>query len=383
MRTIGNAIFLAVALLIFGGCSSTKKDGGQLGVPGSGAFANAPVSQGGKGGKSGSTTTGGGGFGPLASGQCAQGVAQGSHQTPRVVIVADGSCSMTTNYPADGRPDDNSCSANPGGRWAALRNSLIDPQKGVVPTLQAGVEFGLAVFGTRGTNGCPIPEPPVQPALNNLAAIQGGLPAVQPGMYTPTGPALDWVYANMFGSLMNGPDQHGGPQIVILMTDGQPNSCGNDMAGVGMSMNFQPAIDAVTKGAAQGIKTYVVSLAASSGPFHDFLQMIANIGAGGGAGTTAKLYEPTTPGDLSAALELLVGGAIGCDLALDGRVLMGQECAGQVTLNGKKLACNDPNGWSLPDPRHVRLQGTACDQVKQSATAMFEARFPCGVYMVQ
>jgi integrase len=50
----------------------------------------------------------------------------------------------------------------------------------------------------------------------------------------------------------------------------------------------------------------VVSLAAGSGAYHDFLQQIANIGAGAAQGTNAQLYEPTTPADLTAALEPLV-----------------------------------------------------------------------------
>jgi hypothetical protein len=113
------------------------------------------------------------------------------------------------------------------------------------------------------------------------------------------------------------------------------------------------------------------------------LQQIANIGAGAAQGTNAQLYEPTTPADLTAALELLVGGAIGCDLALDGMVVTGRECEGTVELNGTKLACNNANGWILSDPRHVRLQGTACDQLKKSADAVLDARFPCAIYRVQ
>jgi hypothetical protein len=367
----------AVVLLAIGGCSSAvKQDPNQVGTKGGGPFANAPANSAGSGAKSGSgaTTTGGGGAGLLPNGKCAEGLIHGGHQTPRVVLVVDGSCSMSSNYPSSGR-DATMCTNNPNGRWSAVVKALIDPQSGVVTTLQNGVEFGLVVFGTAPM--CPIPGTPIQPALDNLPAITMGLPQVQPGMYTPTGPALDWVYTNMFSATNLTPDQQVQPQIVILATDGEPNSCDN------ATSNFQPSIDAVTKGAMQKVKTYVISLAASSGQFHDHLQQLANIGASEPAGSNAMLYEPTTPGELAADLELLVGGAVGCDLALDGHVVPGRECEGTVELNGKVLGCNKPDGWILADPRHVRLQGAACDQLKKNKDAMLDARFPCGVYMVQ
>jgi hypothetical protein len=123
--------------------------------------------------------------------RCAEGRANASRVTPRVILVLDGSCSMSTNYPANGAESASECTSNPNGRWAALRKSLVDPQNGVVTKLQDKVQFGVVVFGTQPT--CPIPSDPVKPALNNLSMIEAKLPDVQPGMYTPTGPALDWV----------------------------------------------------------------------------------------------------------------------------------------------------------------------------------------------
>jgi len=358
-------------------CSSSKKNGSG-GTQGGGPFGNAPTS--GTGTTTGNAGTGTGsgatGTGTGANG-CAQGRAQASRVVPRVVLLVDGSCSMSSDYPSTGR-DSSSCMENPNGRWAAIRKALIDPQTGVVTQLEGAVEFGLAVFGTQPT--CPIPGTPIPPALNNLANITGGLPTVQPGQYTPTGPALDWTYQNMFTPAAGtSPDQQApGPSILILATDGEPNDC---MLGRGgASTNFQPSIDAVTRGAMAGTKTYVISLAAGSGQFHDFLQQLADIGSLTNAG---KLYEPTTPADLEADLQLLIGGAVGCDVALNGSVMMGRECEGMVTLNGTAVACNTPDGWILPDPRHIRLQGKSCDTLKTTKDALLDARFPCGVFTVQ
>jgi hypothetical protein len=207
--------------------------------------------------------------------------------------------------------------------------------------------------------------------VGNGAAIEAGFPQAPPGMYTPTGAALDWVYDNMFTPEMLDFDQ--GPQILLLATDGEPNSCGD------ANTNYQPSVDAAMKGQSLGVTTYVVSLASSTGEFHDHLQELANIGAGAPAqGGGAPLYEPTTPEQLAADLELLIGGAVGCDLALAGRVQMGAECQGTVTLNGQPLVCGED--WVLPDPRHIRLQGSACDQLMTAANAALDARFPCDVF---
>jgi hypothetical protein len=71
---------------------------------------------------------------------------------------------------------------------------------------------------------------------------------------------------------------------------------------------------------------------------------------------------------------------VGCDLALNGRVQTGLECQGRVTLNGDELGCNDPNGWTLIDDRHIRLQGDACDQFMSSGSVNLEADFECSIF---
>jgi uncharacterized membrane protein len=363
MRSLQRALRAGGVVGLLAGCASA--------APPSAAKPDAaidnPVEP--TGGTPGSVAGVGGGLPP---GRCAQGIANTSRVTPRVVLVLDGSCSMSTDYPANGKASATTCKANPNGRWAALRSALVDPTSGVVTKLQSMVEFGVAVFGSQPT--CPLPADPVKPALNNLATISAKLPDVQPGMYTPTGPALDWVYDNLITP--NQADGYNSPQIVILATDGEPNSCGG--RGQAVTTNYQPSIDAVTKGTAKGVTTYVFSLADSSGMFHDHLQALANLGNPAANGN-ATLYEPSSPAQLEAALQQLVGAAIGCDLALNGEVTPGSECSGTVTVNGKLAGCNQPDGWKLIDAHHIQLQGKACDALKASS-ALVDARFPCEVF---
>jgi len=320
--------------------------------------------------------TGGSAGTGLPMGTCANGLVVATRVAPRVVLVLDGSCSMSTDYPAAGKPSATTCTNNTKGRWAALRKALIDPETGVVPKLQSVVEFGVVVFGT--ANSCPIPGEPVRPALNNLPTIAGKMPMVQPGMYTPTGPALDWVYQNLIEA--EGPDTRGAPQVVILATDGEPNSCGGGgMQGGQNTTNYQPSIDALKKGTMKGATTYVISLADATGPFHDHLQQLANLGDPGAKGN-AVLYEPSSPAQLQANLQSLVGAAVGCEIELNGQVDATSACTGSVKLDGAALGCNDPNGWMLVDPSHIRLQGKACEQLKAKNDSSVEAAFSCTAF---
>ena len=354
-------------------CACSSDDGPSL-PPIKGNFDNPTAIAG-----SGSKGTGPGTGKIGLDGACANGRITALRVSPKVALVLDGSCSMSTDYPANGQESATECSSNPRSRWTALRSALIDPQRGVVPKLEKVVAFGVVTFGTRPS--CPIPGNPIKPRLNSLAAISAELPMVQPGQYTPTGPALDWVYENWIEA--QGPDDPGAAQIVILATDGEPNSCGGGGMGRGgmgqngqAMTNYQPSIDAVKKGTEKGATTYIISLADASGPFHDHLQELANLG-NPRAGGKAQLYEPANPDQLSKALETLAGEAVGCDIELNGSISRDDACNGEVKLDGKALKCDDPNGWTLVDDHNIRLQGSACDQLMKKNDASVEASFTC------
>ena len=352
---LGSCVLLVLAL---GACSGDDEGGGPSN--GDDMFGNADPN-----GRAGVGGDGTAGNGPTGDG-CADGIARTSRVTPRVILVVDGSCSMTTDYPSSGGSA-TECRNNQNGRWAALRNALVG-QNGVVRRLEGVVEFGLVVYGTQPQ--CPLTADPIHPELGNFDAIDDALGDRPPGLYTPTGAALDWVFENLIvGEQL---DSEAGPEIVILATDGEPNSCGD------AETNYQPSVDALMKGQSLGVTTYVVSLANASGEFHDHLQQLAAIGGG----ANARLYEPNTPEQLAADLELLVGGAVNCDVALNGRIQPGMECEGRVTLNGQTLECRGADGWVAIDARHIRLQGAACEQLMSTASGQVEAFFPCGVFMV-
>lgn len=303
---------------------------------------------------------------------------------PTVMLVVDGSTSMDSPY---GDPPPDAGMPNGGGmpaagqatRWTAIRDALVKPDVGVVPSLQGLVRFGLALFGTQPT--CPLPLGVIPPDLNNYTKINAGLPnGTPPGFFTPTGPALEQVVPMLEDPTL-AVDRVIGPQIIVLATDGDPNSCGSTDIFAGPPVtDYAPSIAAAMKIAQKHVKMYVISVGMDAAAQH--LQEMANIGAGlaQNANPGATVYYPEDPAALAETLKTLIGAELSCDLALEGKgVKMGLECMGTVMLNGQALECNGDNGWQLVDETHIRLKGTACDTFKDAVDAKLSANFPCQV----
>jgi hypothetical protein len=146
MRT-GGWLSVLIAVLLTGCSGDDESDAGGGASGGDNQFANSSGNPAGFG-PSGSAGSGED-FGPTASGACAEGSARTSRVKPRVVLLLDGSCSMSTGYPSNGGPSATACRAGGDTRWGALRSALLDPTSGVVTRLQGAIEFGLVVFGTQ------------------------------------------------------------------------------------------------------------------------------------------------------------------------------------------------------------------------------------------
>jgi hypothetical protein len=272
---------------------------------------------------------------------CAEGSARATRLHPQVILLLDGSSSMTEAY-------------GDTTKWAAMRQALVDPNNGVVKTMESLIEFALVIYAGEYLNGggeCPVPGDVVPHALNNYAAIEAALPAESPGRRTPTGEALDAVCRALPGISEEGTL----PQYVILATDGEPNSC-EGFGNRGSTPDYQSVIDAVTRCCDNGVTVYVVSLASPTPEFQAHLQEVANIGICN-QGDSAPVYSPQSPQELSDDLGHLIGGALNCDVLINGNIAEGKECEGrEVKLNDQVLKCNDENGWILAEPNLIRLQ---------------------------
>jgi hypothetical protein len=343
---------------------------------------------------------------------CASATVQTTKNPPTVYFVIDGSGSMCADF---------------GGstRWQALRSTLLEPNVGLIHRLQGSVKFGLTLYdgtvnqalsmltlamGGGGTPPCAIAasrakmfgecpglveSPP--PELNNAGVIDMLYPQQELGGSTPTdraiGPVMDRLIP-MVG--MPSPDgQPVGDIYVILATDGAPNDiCVGGVGGDG-SPQRQAVVAAADRGAAAGITTYVISLAGDDVALQAHLDEVAK--HGDPTNPAAKTLVPNNPDELTMTLAQLLGGAIGCNIALSGTVSIGKECQGSVQQNGAALPCcqqaptgewtcdnaptGAPNGWRLADAHSIELVGQSCVDFLVGSGDVLAATFPCDVFI--
>jgi hypothetical protein len=234
----------------------------------------------------------------------------------------------------------------------------------------------------------------VAPALDNASAIDMSFPATELGGSTPTDKAMTAAVDLMIGMQSSDPEVINPPLYIILATDGQPNSICTGGTGGDGSAQKAAVIAEVDRAAAKDIKTFVISLGQNDPGLQSHLEEVADHGEP--MNPNAHAFSPMDPMDLSNTLAALIGGAIGCEIALSGSVTVGQECRGKVKRDGAELPCcqdmgsgwmcdgaavTDPNGWRLKDASTVELVGTECVNFLEAPEASLEARFPCDVFV--
>lgn len=278
-------------------------------------------------------------------------------QIPTVLLLIDQSGSMTTQF---GDTD----------RWEAVYNALLDPDDGLVPQLEGQVRFGMALYtsfeGNQGGRECPvITETP--PALDNYQAIAATWDASQPEDETPTGESI----AAVTPTLVMDPSE--GTKIIVLATDGEPDTCAEPNPQNGQDESVEAAAAAF----GQGVRTYVISVGNEVSDQH--LQDVANAGAGVGNGDPdAPFYKADDAQALADAFADIVDGVRDCKLTLDGTVSEGGEDQCTVYVNGEAIPFGDENGWQLNNPGEVELVGDACDAI-QNGEVQVSIKCACGV----
>jgi hypothetical protein len=372
-----------------------RSGGGTGSGDGDSPFGNAGPGGGGDDGFGNTDSMGGpvagGAADPGSSKQCANIEVDVTRKKPIVNIVVDGSGSMNEPFGA-------------GTRWTELQKALIDPMAGVVPQLETAVEFGLNIYQSAELGMCPSLTQ-VAPALMNAMPITTSYQTIMPNGGTPTGEALQAV-VDMMPDVSMMPDAD--PHVILLATDGMPNGCGGlpasvtamcpnvpspiplfppgpDPFCVAMALAMAPpdtqsTLDATRAAMMKGIQTYVVSLAPGLQQQAD-LQKVANLGLGMDEAATpgAPIFEPMNPDALRDALLMIIGGAVGCVIEVQGTLTFDRACEGTVTLNGTERECGSPDGWRPVDENHFELVGSSCTEFQANPTVSLSANWPCGV----
>ncbi len=278
--------------------------------------------------------------------------------TPTVQLLIDQSGSMDAEF---GNSD----------RWSAVYSTLMGNQ-GVVSELQSTIRFGLSLFTSDGGDAggqCPVLTN-VNASLDNLASIDSIFANAGPQGDTPTGESIDAVVAMLQA------DVNPGRKVIVLGTDGEPDTCAEPNPQNGQALSIaaaQRAFDA-------GIRVYVVSVGDDVGAEH--LQDMANAGSGLAVGGTdnAEYFVALDAQDLISAFDTIVGGVSGCVFTINGEVDPAKATSGHVSLDGTELEFGSE--WNMVDGRSFEVFGAACEKIKDGQLHHVAAVFPCGVIQI-
>jgi hypothetical protein len=274
-----------------------------------------------------------------------------SQTNPSVQLLIDRSGSMSTNLPNTNT-----------SRYQAVHDGLVGAN-GVVAALQNKAYFGAALFSS--DNPCPMLYKSNPRQMGNLTSIKSLIESQGPNGNTPTPPAIDATVADFVAH----PAPQGSPPVIVLATDGLPNSCAD-----GNQDTSAQSVTAAKNAYAAGIRVFVLGIA---GVNDAFLQSVANAGVGVQANQpNAPYYTANSPQQLKDAFNQIIGGVLSCDLALNGTIDPDQASSGTVSLNGMQLTYG--TDWKIVGGTTLELLGTACDTLKNSAMPQVDATFSCG-----
>jgi hypothetical protein len=315
----------------------------------------------GSGGTGGTGNTGGNG--------CQSVQVTPTRTTPNVMFLVDQSGSMVEGF--GGGLD----------RWEAAHAAIT----GIVSDLDSIVRFGLTTYtSNNGNQNPPCPRLPTQVdfALDNAGTI--GSESVFPSSYpsqdgddTPTGDSIDALVS----LIQADPPPTDGPTIIVLATDGEPDSCEvpdpNPTTGARAE-----AVSAAAAAHAAGMDLFVLWVGALTNQgTQAHIQEVANAGVGQ---SNAPFWVGTDPEDLENEFREIIGGSISCEVEIDKPFDdVDKACSeGDVRLNGTPLSC--PDDWRVKPgvDNVIELVGSACDTFK-SGSSTLTAEFPCGAIVVE
>ncbi|MEI9950103.1 MAG: vWA domain-containing protein [Pseudomonadota bacterium] len=343
---------------------------------------------------------------PVEAGVCDDLSIQTYEAVPTVLLLVDTSGSMF--QPAE-------------QLWDPLYKALTDQTNGVVAMLQSTVRFGFTSYTSTGPTTCPTLVN-TDLKLNNYDTIKtaytqvGTKAALNPVGDTPTGAAITAVAKTLLAFKPDPP----GPKFILLVTDGDPDTCTTTNPQCGQDDSIKAVQDAYTA----GIGTFVIGIGdivnstngqgMREGKLH--LQDVANAGTGqpvapnndaylnqpciknkmvtatyaatvaeGGIApyyTVSSKDATTAQKQIADAIKASLAQTRSCTFNMDAQV-KGDASLGTLTFNGTGLKFGDANGWSLgTDLTSVTLSGTACEDWKNKGGKV-NVNFPCKLVPVE
>lgn len=264
-------------------------------------------------------------------------------------------------------------------RLQAAYHALMDPTDGLIQDIQSSFRIGMTLYSSFSDNfTCPeIGD--VRPELNNYDPLDRVFSQAYPLGGTPTGLSI----METLRQFDVHPDQ--GRRLLLLATDGEPNTCQNPYEAVG-----QPeAIAAAQEAQRRGIETIILSIGDAVGRSH--LEDMANAGAGLplGGPTQADYYEANDPTQLKTEMSAIINSARSCIFRVQGGIVdPGLIDRATVTLDGASLTYGAADGWTYHQDRArcegarqcIELTGAACSSIQDGGTHQILGDFLCTYY---
>jgi hypothetical protein len=212
----------------------------------------------------------------------------------------------------------------------------------------------------------------VRSATSNYEAIAALYDSMYPDDDTPTGPAILEVVRKIEKATRPG------PEVILLVTDGDPDTCEQPDPQDGQ----QQAIAGAAAAHAAGIDFYVLGI--SSDISGDKLQQLANAGQGKPLdavyGVSPDAAEPFQAAGsvegLTKQLRDILARVPLCEVELERHVSLDELGGSQVLLDGKPLTFGDPDGFRMKDRRHLEIAGAACERLRATGKRL-SVRISC------
>ncbi len=247
-------------------------------------------------------------------------------------------------------------------RWATLVSGL----NAVLTASSSDVNWGLELFNSDGSCGVAAPEVPIAPG--SAAAVQAYIATVTPGGSTPTRVAIDTAVTY----LKTLTDTNG--KYILLATDGEPNcggAGGRGGGGAGAS-DVQNTVTAIGTALTAGFQTFVIGVGVEAGNLTNFAV----------AGGTTNYYPATSPDQLSAALNAIVGTVASCTFALGKtppdptNIVI--EFNGDHSLRPPRDTTHT-NGWDYTSPSQntIQVYGPWCDNITNGTYTTTQVLMGC------
>jgi hypothetical protein len=341
----------ALATAALGACGGPKPIEGSRSITGSGGSGSGPginLTPGASSTKTSTTTTPGGPPTEADGGNCGVKSSSVTPQPPDLLLVLDKTGSLTRAM--DSASECAAGSTTCQQRWATLVSGL----NAVLTSSSADVNWGLELFNSDGSCGVAAPEVPIAPG--SAAAVQAYIATVTPGGSTPTRLAIDTAVTY----LKTLTDTNA--KYILLATDGEPN-CLNTGGGRGGgggagASDVQGTVTSIGLAYTAGFPTFVIGVGIETGNLDNFAT----------AGGTTNYYPATSPDQLTAALNAIVGTVASCTFALGSappdpnNIVI--EFNGDHNLRPPRDTTHT-NGWDYTSPAHnaIQVYGPWCDNV--------------------